>query len=106
MAGRKRRGAAQAARRGVDHRCGGMIELLPHQLLFIPETDAWPRSAVFISAGMIMIKVIRIPQAGRSRGSSKVSGAIAQHERAPLRCRRHRTNINMGGRGTRAQTDL
>lgn len=54
---------------GVHPRCGGMIELLPprtRQLLFIPETDVWPRSAVLISADMIMIKEIKLSQPGRS----------------------------------------
>lgn len=36
------------------------------ELLFIPQTDVWPRSAVFLCADMIMIKERKISQGGRS----------------------------------------
>lgn len=51
-------------RRGVDLGCCRRPPRT-HQLLFIPETDVWPRSAVFISADMTMIKEIKISQPGR-----------------------------------------
>lgn len=65
-------------RRGAEER-SSCCRLPPRQLLFIPETDVWPRGAVFIFGDMIMIKEIKICQAGCSlQGlSSELSAAAS-----------------------------